>query len=314
MNRLSIYATLILLAAIIFQACDNRPDDVISENDAVNLLTDLQLAEAYMDIHPSQYASNDARNSLKLAILKKHGVTEAQFDSTINWYGHHIDKYTELYGKVTKKLEKERANINGTSNQSDLHNSLWPYPQMAMVSNLSPIPGLRFSTKQSIGRGDLLEWKMTLSNNTSVYATLGVEYTDGALSLLNRMSGGTKHFSIKLQTDSTRDVKRIFGLLNVTDQSSLPLWCDSIAILNTPLQPDRYSNFNYQNNLLPPGQNRKPKPQASLQTPTSSMPQSASSSMTTIPSSQSVTSAPQTPASASAVSGHDTRSIGRPGQ
>lgn len=257
MNRNSIYAAFLTLCITLITACDNRPDEVLSENKAVDLIADLQIAEAYMDSHHSKFADNDARQSLKLAVLEKHGVTEEQLDSTLSWYGHHIDKYSELYGKVTAKLEKDRAKINGITDGATSHSSLWPYPSMAMVSHLSPIPGLRFSISQSLDRGDVIEWKMNLSQNTSLYATLGVEYSDGARSILNRMSGGAKHLSIKLQTDSTRDVKRIFGLLNVTDTSILPLWADSIALVNTPLLPERYTSFNYQHNLLPPGQNHK---------------------------------------------------------
>ncbi|MCM1290962.1 MAG: DUF4296 domain-containing protein [Prevotella sp.] len=250
-NRFFLLMTLVLALV----SCEKRPEGVLSERKTIDVLSDLQLADAYIQMH-GEYASIESRRALKLQVLKDNGVTEAEFDKTIDWYGHNMDSYSKLYEKVAKRLEKAQGATQTSTKDGDME-SLWPYSQMAMLSNLGIGDGIRFSLSPTIKRGDQIEWSMRTSDNVTMNAVLGVEYADGGMSLRNRTFGGTRKLSITLQTDSTRDVKRLFGTAQVTSRSVLPLWLDSILIVDRPFNRDTYGGYSSQQNLLAPGKNKR---------------------------------------------------------
>lgn len=37
----------------------------------------------------------------------RHGVTREQFDTTLVWYGHHIETYMKIYDRVVERLKAE---------------------------------------------------------------------------------------------------------------------------------------------------------------------------------------------------------------
>lgn len=231
---------------LLSMACDRRPAGVLSEGKTTEVLSDLQVAEAYIQMHGGEYSGIEARRALKLQILKDHGVTEEEFDKTIDWYGHNIDRYSKLYEKVARRIESSKRDMEGTADASveskDL-NSLWPYSQMTMLSELSTSDGIRFSLSPSFSKGDKIEWSMRLSKVANIDVLLGVEYSDGGMSYSQRSFGGSQKVSMKLQTDSTKEVRRLFGSLTVADRTSLPLWIDSIAVRTTPLNSENYSLY-----------------------------------------------------------------------
>ncbi|MBD5221752.1 MAG: DUF4296 domain-containing protein [Bacteroidales bacterium] len=247
-----------LLSLALLAGCEKRPEGVVSENKAVDVLTDLQLAEAYMDMHGGEYSSQEARRAVKLRILQDNGMSEEEFQSTIDWYGHNMDRYSKLYDKVYKRLESRRKDYSVPSSGRDEmqeQSTLWPYPSMTFFSHLTDEDAMRFSVSPSLARGEVLEWSMRLSKPASMEVTLGVDYRDGASSLVNRAYGGSRNIKVKLQTDSTRDVKRVYGVLRVLERGSLPLWADSISLITAAPTPTDYSYFSTQKNLLPPGKN-----------------------------------------------------------
>lgn len=248
-----------LIAAFMLTACDKRPKGVLSEGKTVQVLSDLQLADSYIQYHGGEYSSEENRRAIKLQVLKDNGVSEAEFDRTLDWYGHNIDRYSALYEKVSKELVKRKNRVEGTSSSSEQtdENSIWPYPAMSYISDKGLASGIRFSSTPKLANGDQILWSMKLSKVATIEAMLGVEYTDGGLSLLQRTFGGARKVSIKLQTDSTRAVKRLFGVVKVQERLHLPLWVDSIALVNTPLNAENYFMYNSQQNLLSPGKNIK---------------------------------------------------------
>lgn len=245
---------------LLSMACDRRPAGVLSEGKTTEVLSDLQVAEAYIQMHGGEYSGIEARRALKLQILKDHGVTEEEFDKTIDWYGHNIDRYSKLYEKVARRIESSKRDMEGTADASveskDL-NSLWPYSQMTMLSELSTSDGIRFSLSPSFSKGDKIEWSMRLSKVANIDVLLGVEYSDGGMSYSQRSFGGSQKVSMKLQTDSTKEVRRLFGSLTVADRTSLPLWIDSIAVRTTPLNSENYSSISFQQTLMAPGKNKE---------------------------------------------------------
>jgi len=77
----------------------------------VELLVDVHRAEGLLEVqqHPGLMPSqSDTYNQQVIgAVLQKHGVPRAQYDSSLMWYAQHLNLLTRVYGHVEEQLEEE---------------------------------------------------------------------------------------------------------------------------------------------------------------------------------------------------------------
>ena len=97
------------MAAGLLASCSSRPGEVLSDDVMAALLADLYVGEAYTVLEGPMAASasigdiDSAQRVLRQGTMQKHGVTEAQFDTTLRWYGHHLDRYDDVCEKVIER-------------------------------------------------------------------------------------------------------------------------------------------------------------------------------------------------------------------
>ena len=81
-----------------------------------DILYDYHIATSMADL--SQYENQDERNFNEVmylhAALKKHGVTEAEFDTSLVYYYGHVDRFADIYGEVVKRLSEEAVSIGAS--------------------------------------------------------------------------------------------------------------------------------------------------------------------------------------------------------
>ena len=96
---------------LLLSACKKVPDYVISENDMAELLADIHEANAVIEINPAAYNNDSLKKELKQSVFIRHNTTQEQFDTSLLWYGHNLDIYTEVYDNVIEILEERQKNI-----------------------------------------------------------------------------------------------------------------------------------------------------------------------------------------------------------
>lgn len=230
-------------------SCEKRPDGVLSEKKMVELLSDIEIAEAYFNVSagPKQGVS---KKTLVSSVLKKHGVTQAEFDSTVAYYSRNLDDYYLLYEKVEKNLRAQNIGTQSTRNLEE--DNMWPYSQFASVFDNQITDGITFSIPaQDLQGGTSLEWQMRVSAPQGVEALLGVEYENGSSSFSKKSAAGSRSLKISLQTDTALRPKRIFGTMTVP-VSSMPLWVDSIRLIRQDFDSLTYDRIRQQRNIWLP--------------------------------------------------------------
>lgn len=239
MNKLRSIIALITL--ILLTGCSHRPSNVLSDDKMVKLLVDMELAEAYTNT-TSTSTSNQDRIELGLRVLKAHGVTEEQLDSSLSWYGKNIDEYAELFEKVDKEINKRRdkyMEIPGTKEKEA--DNLWPFSPHLVLSDLSGHDALTFTLPYpELEKGEILEITMSLPNPTGIKGTFGVEYSDGSGEALTSSFNSKNHLDMTLPTDTGKKVSKVFGIFQIKDKKSMPMYMDSIMIKGLP-----YDSLNY---------------------------------------------------------------------
>lgn len=247
MNMRAMRCCLILpfVSLLILSACVKRPDGVLSERKMVQIVADLELAEAYLQSNPQR--SDADRAAMVQYVVDKHGVSRAQFDSTMSWYGRNMDQYYELFAKVDRELSSRRRKAEGSSSVEHTTSDLWPYSRMALISPLSPSNSMEFSIPTAdVEKGQRIELNMRFRSAAGGSSLLGVEYEDGSVSFLNRALTSGRRIQMKIQTDSAKLVKRVFGNILLSSDRDLPLWIDSIYMRALPFDSMEYYNIHSQ--------------------------------------------------------------------
>lgn len=102
-----LYTALLLLLG----ACKHRADGVLSEKKMVDLLVDIHKTEAVMALNYNQYPNDQSRQATREAVYIRHNTNQAQFDTSLTWYGNHIDIYMKVYEQVIARLNTENEQI-----------------------------------------------------------------------------------------------------------------------------------------------------------------------------------------------------------
>ncbi len=108
---MQIYKWFFLLITFIgLSACirpkEEKPANLIEPSKMTQILTDLQLADAYIAIQKSE--SKDIKQlatHLQDSLFKKHQITRAQFDTSMKWYAAHAEELDKIYDQVIQQLE-----------------------------------------------------------------------------------------------------------------------------------------------------------------------------------------------------------------
>jgi Domain of unknown function (DUF4296) len=101
------YLYFVLIGATIGVGCGNagRSGMAMSEDKLATLLSDLHMAEAYVETEAEPIRDSLAK-MYTAQIFKKHGVTEAEFDTTMGWLARRPKLMEMIYKKVTFRVEK----------------------------------------------------------------------------------------------------------------------------------------------------------------------------------------------------------------
>ena len=105
-NRLLLVVGLTALA-VCLTAC--RPHGILSSRQMRKIMIDIHKTDALLQVHGLHRGHDDAENHYYAAVLEKHGVTQAEFDSSLVWYTNHPKLFDKIYPHVLQDLAAEKA-------------------------------------------------------------------------------------------------------------------------------------------------------------------------------------------------------------
>ena len=97
-----------MLGLLLFAGC--RKSYVVGEKKIEAVLYDLHLTNALInkERQNGNVISDSIRNNMYASVFHKHNLSKAQFDSSIIWYGYHIDKYVRIYQNLSTRFTNEQ--------------------------------------------------------------------------------------------------------------------------------------------------------------------------------------------------------------
>ena len=96
-----------LLVAATFVSC--RPRGILHSWEMREVLIDLHKTDALLQIHGIKTGNEEAKRIYYAQVLERHGITQAEFDSSLVWYTAHPKLFDKIYPKVLAQLDAEEA-------------------------------------------------------------------------------------------------------------------------------------------------------------------------------------------------------------
>lgn len=255
----------LLAAAYALTGCSSRPDEIIPEGKMVELMADMHKAEAVIDMNSTQFNNDSLKKAMRQSVLIKHGVTQAQFDTTLVWYGHNVKQYDEMYKDVIARLDEEKQSLSDVKGpvmregmvQVKRYPSagdsadVWSKRRVWTISNEGISDNtifFEFKTQSDNQNGDRyhLSFKYINNDNNNLEVFLGADYYDGTMSYVHRTSGLDGINRYVLQGDSIKKVRRVFGYIKATPSEHNVCFIDSLQLLRTRLDVSQYGTFRQQ--------------------------------------------------------------------
>lgn len=100
---------------MLLPAC--RPKGVPSPKAMEDLLVDLHFADGVLAESGMLYGNEAELKGYYAAVLAKHGMTQAEFDTALVWYTAHSVKFEKIYPKVHHRLEKRLEALNRSKDE-----------------------------------------------------------------------------------------------------------------------------------------------------------------------------------------------------
>ncbi len=108
MQRSTIF--IIITVLLVLGSCSRRPKYVLSENKMVEVLYDIQIAQAIYN-RGTEFNTNEKKDALVEGVLRKHKVSQAELDSSLLWYSDNIAYYEAINDSVASRLSAKNKRM-----------------------------------------------------------------------------------------------------------------------------------------------------------------------------------------------------------
>ena len=113
--------TLLLLAFAII-SCDKqyveKPDQLIREKKMIDMLVDIQLAEAtYIHMRNDSIVRKSSSVNFYHSVLEKYNVPDSVFEKSFVYYASDTKKFEKMYREVVNRLSEMEQEYSGRKNE-----------------------------------------------------------------------------------------------------------------------------------------------------------------------------------------------------
>lgn len=247
MKKLMICLVAVMALLFCVSSCKpSLPSGVLSKGKMTDILYDyhLALAMAHMDDNGDKGQSLAYRE----AVLRKHDVTSAEFDSSMVYYMRHTELLEDVYKDLTDRYNNEITAMGGSAKEGGEFANLSATGDTANVWNLAtsmvfmpvkPFNSTSFDIKvdSTFHKGDrlMLDFDAQFIYQDGMrngVAMLAVQFGNDSIAQRTIMIQSTQHYSVELSDADLlgiKSVKGYFMLMNddngtgVSSQTTLKL-------------------------------------------------------------------------------------------
>lgn len=227
MQRLFLFILTTVVVAC-FTACKpGVPSAYIQPGEMEDILYDYHVSQAVA----MNDAEVDANKQLlyKEAVLKKYGVTSADFDSSMVYYMRHTERLHAIYENLAKRLSDEIVSLGADTNDMNRYSTLsnvgdtaniWEGDKAVVLSPSSAFNKLSFHivADTTFHKGDsfMLNFNAVFMFQDGVkdgVAAICVKYDNDSIATQVMHISVSDHYQLNVSGDEHRGIKEVSGFL-----------------------------------------------------------------------------------------------------
>lgn len=228
MKKLMICLVAVMALLFCVSSCKpSLPSGVLSKGKMTDILYDyhLALAMAHMDDNGDKGQSLAYRE----AVLRKHDVTSAEFDSSMVYYMRHTELLEDVYKDLTDRYNNEITAMGGSAKEGGEFANLSATGDTANVWNLAtsmvfmpvkPFNSTSFDIKvdSTFHKGDrlMLDFDAQFIYQDGMrngVAMLAVQFGNDSIAQRTIMIQSTQHYSVELSDADSLGIKSVKGYI-----------------------------------------------------------------------------------------------------
>jgi len=183
--------TFLLLFFFVLSSCSDRPKGVLNKSDMTDFLVDLHKLDGVLDVKGLGSAQDRENLYYYNALLKKYGISAAQFDSSLAWYSKNPKSFEKIYANVYDRLEnldslqlQEMADLQKLQAYKESSYNIWNNRNKLVINQDSLLAkGLTFGIKnQTFYEKDLYKLSLLLRSSGKIknqYIVFRIHYKGG---------------------------------------------------------------------------------------------------------------------------------------
>ncbi|MEN9918659.1 MAG: hypothetical protein RL662_1095 [Bacteroidota bacterium] len=208
------------LAVFIVGSPSCSKNKVIPKDKMAEVLYDIQLAETIHQVKYEDFKTRQQKDALIEGVLLKHGITQAQLDSSLVWYSDNVEVYTRVNDSIIATLKRESVVITQKASSLGLQSRQASLiPTYFYVSNGTPTLAFNLDSLQIPKYPDFSFKFNTLWLPSSTDAEFAVTfiYADTLITESRRLTTTDVQYVIaKPQLDKT--LKHVSGYIHLNSQ------------------------------------------------------------------------------------------------
>lgn len=238
MSRRRYGVAAVMLMAVIAMVCSCKPSvprGYIQPDDLEDILYDYYVARAMAE----QDGDEDGGYTLRMyktAVLNKHGVSEAEFDSTMVYYTRHSDRLHRIYRNLVSRMEADAVSLGADAREISSYGAgissgdtanIWPLENSLTLMPAMPynIVSFDIAADTSYHKGDRIIWSFDTKflyqeGQKNAVAMLVMKYDNDSVVSRTKSLTSSTHYTLELPKTDTLALKEVKGFICLMRQAN----------------------------------------------------------------------------------------------
>lgn len=118
------YIYIIVIMALLYACKPQIPDRYLQPGELEDILYDYHLADAMAETGNGGHDAQYNKQLYRQAALKKHGITQAELDSSLVYYTRHSDRLHSVYENLAKRFGDEALALGASANDINRYGNI----------------------------------------------------------------------------------------------------------------------------------------------------------------------------------------------
>lgn len=220
----------ILISVLLLIGCKPTvPSKYIQPDDMEDILYDYHLAQSMARTGKDGLERDYNKTLLFNAVLKKHDVTEADFDSSLVYYYSHVDRLSKIYKGVQARMDNEAKSIGASVGEMGKYSqyktvgdtaNIWKQNTNAILIPYPPYNRLDFelTADTTYRKGDsfLLNFMsdfMYQTGTKDAVVCMSVQYSNDSISSYTTHVSVSGLAQLRIPSNLYHSIKRLRGFV-----------------------------------------------------------------------------------------------------